>query len=128
MRWRSPLRRWQRVREAHAALAQDLLGTAQMATEDLIQRYVRPEQLKGRRRNPTATTAAKFICSCRRSYRRRLTGVLPLLFSGTGTPACAFFATSQSVDFGFRTTSHSMSARGQAEAWPTEIQKRRLRL
>jgi hypothetical protein len=34
------------------ALAQDLLGTAQMATEDLIQRYVRPEQVKGRRRKP----------------------------------------------------------------------------
>jgi hypothetical protein len=34
------------------ALAQDLLGTAQMATEQLIERYVRPEQLKGRRRMP----------------------------------------------------------------------------
>lgn len=34
------------------ALAQDLLGTAQMATEKLIERYVRPEQLKGRRRVP----------------------------------------------------------------------------
>jgi hypothetical protein len=34
------------------ALAQDLLGTAQMATEELIQRYVRPEQVKGRRRKP----------------------------------------------------------------------------
>jgi hypothetical protein len=34
------------------ALAQDLLGTAQMATENLIQRYVRPEQVKGRRRMP----------------------------------------------------------------------------
>jgi hypothetical protein len=34
------------------ALAQDLLGTAQMATEKLIERYVRPEQLKGRRRMP----------------------------------------------------------------------------
>ena len=34
------------------ALAQDLLGTAQMATENLIERYVRPEQLKGRRRMP----------------------------------------------------------------------------
>jgi hypothetical protein len=30
----------------------DLLGTAQMATEELIQRYVRPEQVKGRRRKP----------------------------------------------------------------------------
>lgn len=34
------------------ALAQDLLGTAQMATENLIERYVRPEQIKGRRRRP----------------------------------------------------------------------------
>src|SRR4029077_18596758 len=34
------------------ALAQDLPGTAQMATENLIQRYVRPEQIKGRRRKP----------------------------------------------------------------------------
>jgi hypothetical protein len=34
------------------ALAQDLLATAQMATENLIERYVRPEQLKGRRRMP----------------------------------------------------------------------------
>lgn len=34
------------------ALAQDLLGTAQMATENLIERYVRPEQVKGRRRRP----------------------------------------------------------------------------
>ena len=32
------------------ALAQDLLGAAQMATENLIERYVRPEQTKGRRR------------------------------------------------------------------------------
>ena len=34
------------------ALAQDLLGTAQMAMEKLIERYVRPEQYKGRRRMP----------------------------------------------------------------------------
>lgn len=34
------------------ALAQDLLATAQMATENLIERYVRPEQHKGRRRMP----------------------------------------------------------------------------
>lgn len=34
------------------ALGQDLLGTAQMATEELIQRYVRPEQIKARRRRP----------------------------------------------------------------------------
>jgi hypothetical protein len=34
------------------ALAQDLLGTAQMATENVIERYVRPEQVKGRRRMP----------------------------------------------------------------------------
>ena len=34
------------------ALAQDLLGAAQMATENLIERYVRPEQTKGRRRLP----------------------------------------------------------------------------
>ena len=34
------------------ALAQDLLGTAQMATEQMIERYVRPEQMKGRRRMP----------------------------------------------------------------------------
>jgi len=34
------------------ALAQDLLGAAQMATEKLIARYVRPEQGRGRRRLP----------------------------------------------------------------------------
>lgn len=34
------------------ALAQDLLGAAAMATEELIERYVRPEQVKGRRRMP----------------------------------------------------------------------------
>ena len=34
------------------ALAQDLLGTAQMASEKLIERYVRPEQVRGRRRMP----------------------------------------------------------------------------
>jgi hypothetical protein len=34
------------------ALAQDLLATAQMGTENLIERYVRPEQTKGRRRMP----------------------------------------------------------------------------
>lgn len=34
------------------ALAQDLIGAAQMATENLIQRYVRPEQTKARRRMP----------------------------------------------------------------------------
>jgi len=35
------------------ALAQDLLGTAQMATENVIERYVRPEQQgNGRRRRP----------------------------------------------------------------------------
>lgn len=34
------------------ALAQDLLGAAALATENLIERYVRPEQVKGRRRMP----------------------------------------------------------------------------
>ncbi|HXZ14214.1 MAG TPA: hypothetical protein VEG64_17640 [Candidatus Sulfotelmatobacter sp.] len=34
------------------ALAADLLGAAQLATENLIERYVRPEQVKGRRRKP----------------------------------------------------------------------------
>ncbi len=34
------------------ALAADLLGAAQTAIESLINRYVRPEQLKGRRRKP----------------------------------------------------------------------------
>jgi hypothetical protein len=34
------------------ALAQDLMVAAQMATENLIERYVRPEQVKGRRRMP----------------------------------------------------------------------------
>jgi hypothetical protein len=34
------------------ALAVDLLGTAQTAIEELINRYVRPEQAKGRRRKP----------------------------------------------------------------------------
>ena len=34
------------------ALAPDLLGTAQMATENVIERYTRPLQIKGRRRMP----------------------------------------------------------------------------
>jgi hypothetical protein len=34
------------------ALAADLVGAAQMATENLIERYVKPEQVKGRRRRP----------------------------------------------------------------------------
>ena len=34
------------------ALAVDLLGTAQTAIEELINRYIRPEQTKGRRRRP----------------------------------------------------------------------------
>ncbi|MGH9682177.1 MAG: hypothetical protein ACRD4S_00985 [Candidatus Acidiferrales bacterium] len=34
------------------ALAADLLGAAQAATENLIQRYIRPEQLQPRRRKP----------------------------------------------------------------------------
>ncbi|MGH9738695.1 MAG: hypothetical protein ACRD4X_08920 [Candidatus Acidiferrales bacterium] len=34
------------------ALAQDLMGAAEMATENLIERYVRPEQVRGRRRMP----------------------------------------------------------------------------
>jgi hypothetical protein len=34
------------------ALAVDLLGTAQTAIEELINRYIRPEQTKGRRRKP----------------------------------------------------------------------------
>jgi hypothetical protein len=34
------------------ALAADLLGSAQTAAENLINRYVRPEQTKGRRRRP----------------------------------------------------------------------------
>jgi hypothetical protein len=34
------------------ALAQDLFGAAELATENLIERYVRPEQVKGRRRMP----------------------------------------------------------------------------
>jgi hypothetical protein len=34
------------------ALAIDLLGTAQTAIEELINRYIRPEQTKGRRRKP----------------------------------------------------------------------------
>jgi hypothetical protein len=37
---------------ATAALAIDLLGTAQTAIEELINRYIRPEQTKGRRRKP----------------------------------------------------------------------------
>lgn len=41
------------------ALAADLLGSAQQATERLIERYMRPEQVKGRRRKPY-------------SYRRRI--------------------------------------------------------
>lgn len=34
------------------ALAADLVGAAQMATENLIERHVKPEQVKGRRRRP----------------------------------------------------------------------------
>ena len=34
------------------ALAVDLLGAAQTAIEELINRYIRPEQAKGRRRKP----------------------------------------------------------------------------
>jgi hypothetical protein len=34
------------------ALEADLLGPAQQATERLIERYMRPEQLKRRRRKP----------------------------------------------------------------------------
>jgi hypothetical protein len=34
------------------ALAIDLLGTAQTAIEELINRYIRPEQTKGRRQKP----------------------------------------------------------------------------
>jgi len=34
------------------ALAQDLLGGAQLATEKMIERYVRPEQVQSRRRKP----------------------------------------------------------------------------
>ncbi|MFZ0213443.1 MAG: hypothetical protein WBE20_07100 [Candidatus Acidiferrales bacterium] len=34
------------------ALAADMMGAAQMATGNLIERYVRPEQFKGRRRKP----------------------------------------------------------------------------
>jgi hypothetical protein len=42
-----------RSRGARAlALASDLLGTAQTAIEELINRYIRPEQTKGRRRKP----------------------------------------------------------------------------
>jgi hypothetical protein len=42
-----------RSRGARAlALAIDLLGTAQTAIEELINRYIRPEQTKGRRRKP----------------------------------------------------------------------------
>ncbi|HEV2287399.1 MAG TPA: hypothetical protein VGR81_00435 [Candidatus Acidoferrales bacterium] len=34
------------------ALAADMMGAAQMSTNNLIERYVRPEQFKGRRRKP----------------------------------------------------------------------------
>jgi len=34
------------------ALAMDMMGAAQMSTNNLIERYVRPEQFKGRRRKP----------------------------------------------------------------------------
>ena len=34
------------------ALAQDLYGLAEAATENLVERYVRPEQTRGRRRKP----------------------------------------------------------------------------
>ena len=38
--------------QAPKGLAVDLLGTAQTAIEELINRYIRPEQTKGRRRKP----------------------------------------------------------------------------
>jgi hypothetical protein len=38
------------------------------------------------------------------------------LFSGTGTPACAQLLSRDTSDLGFRTKSHPMNARGQAEA------------
>ena len=34
------------------ALSMDMMGAAQMSTNNLIERYVRPEQFKGRRRKP----------------------------------------------------------------------------
>ncbi|MFZ3246436.1 MAG: hypothetical protein WA185_15295, partial [Candidatus Acidiferrales bacterium] len=34
------------------ALAADMLALAEASAEDLIERYVRPEQFKGRRRKP----------------------------------------------------------------------------
>jgi len=49
------------------ALAQDLPGTAQMAIENLIEHYVRPEQTRGRRRQPDQLPfAASSICDHRR--------------------------------------------------------------
>jgi len=41
-------------------------------------------------------------------------------FSGTGTPACAPLLRRNPSELGSRTTSHSINARGQAEACPTE--------
>ena len=35
-----------------STLAMDMMGAAQMSTNNLIERYVRPEQFKGRRRKP----------------------------------------------------------------------------
>jgi hypothetical protein len=42
------------------ALAVDLLGGAQTAVENLINRYIRPEQTTGRRREPSDTAEASF--------------------------------------------------------------------
>jgi hypothetical protein len=54
------------------ALAIDLLGMAQTAIEELTNRYIRPEQAKGRRRKPYAYAGARFICeeACRRILPR----------------------------------------------------------
>ena len=49
-----------------------------------------------------------------------LAAVQSSVFSGTGTPACAPLLSRNPSDLGFLTESHSMNARGQAEACPTE--------
>jgi len=60
------------------------------------------------------------------SFLRCSAGILPALlllvspFSGTDTPVCAPLLRRNPSNLGFTTASHSMNARGQAEARPTK--------
>jgi len=60
------------------------------------------------------------------SFLRCSAGILPALlllvspFSGTGTPVCAPLLRRNPSNLGFATASHSMNARGEAQARPTK--------